>query len=48
MKGANEGFNPETGQIHLKSNDRDPILFPEDIVLSIERIGEYISGIAFQ
>jgi uncharacterized protein with HEPN domain len=32
----------------LKPSERDPILYLEDIVLSIQRIREYMAGIDFQ
>jgi uncharacterized protein with HEPN domain len=32
----------------LKPNDRDPILYVSDIILSMERVREYIDGLDFQ
>jgi uncharacterized protein with HEPN domain len=32
----------------LKPDERDPILYLEDIVLSMQRVQEYISGLDFQ
>ena len=32
----------------MKPGDRDPILYLEDIVLSMQRIQEYIAGLDFQ
>ena len=32
----------------MKPNERDPILYLEDIVLSMQRVQEYISGLDFQ
>jgi len=32
----------------LKANERDPILYLEDIVLSMQRVQEYITGFDFQ
>jgi hypothetical protein len=32
----------------LKPEERDPILYLEDIALSMQRIQEYISGLDFQ
>jgi len=32
----------------LKPSDRDPILYLEDMVLSMERVQEYIQGLDFQ
>ena len=32
----------------MKPNDRDPILYLEDILLSMERVQEYIAGLDFQ
>jgi uncharacterized protein with HEPN domain len=31
----------------LKPHERDPILYLEDIVLSMQRVGEYIAGLDF-
>jgi len=32
----------------LKPSDRDPILYLKDIILSMERVQEYIAGLDFQ
>jgi uncharacterized protein with HEPN domain len=32
----------------LKPSDRDPILYLEDIVLSMQRVKEYIGELSFQ
>ena len=32
----------------MKPSDRDPILYLSDIILSMERVKEYISGLDFQ
>jgi uncharacterized protein with HEPN domain len=32
----------------LKANERDPIFYLEDIVLSMQRVQEYITGLDFQ
>jgi len=32
----------------LKASDRNPILYLEDIVLSMQRVQEYIHGLDFQ
>lgn len=32
----------------MKPSDRDPILYLEDIILSMERVQEYITGLDFQ
>jgi uncharacterized protein with HEPN domain len=32
----------------LKPGERDPILYPEDMILSMERVQEYIAGLDFQ
>lgn len=32
----------------MKPSERDPVLYLEDIVLSMERIQEYISGLDFE
>ena len=32
----------------MKPNDRGPILYLEDIILSMERVQEYIAGLDFQ
>ena len=32
----------------MKPSDRDPVLYLEDIVLSMKRVQEYIQGLDFQ